>query len=110
MAVAIEERSISGIDFPSGSPYNNATPKSPRVRKPRDTRMIEKQRPVGRPKVRTGTEKRLRLSVYADEWTERVLKMAAVMENQPLVDFVTSAAVERALQVLEAQGIEIKKS
>ena len=57
-------------------------------------------RPVGRPRTRGDEQKRLRLSVYVDPATEKALRLAAVLENQTLTDFVTTAATERAREIL----------
>ena len=67
--------------------------------------MKEEKKGVGRPRIRPEGLKRLRLSVYIDPHTERMLRMAAVLENQSLTEFVTAASTSRARRVLEERGV-----
>ncbi len=69
--------------------------------------MGEEKKEVGRPRTRPEGLKRLRLSVYVDPPTERALRMAAVLQNQSLIEFVTNASTERARQVLGEHGLNV---
>ncbi len=65
----------------------------------------EAKNPGGRPRKYAPGDKPLRLSVYASDDDERILKMAAASQGKTLVDFVTETSLARARMILAGQGL-----